>query len=67
MKKTYFIIPGNNIWNNDSIVERLRTHYIKKSDAIEKAKGLSMKYNEDFIVCSHETRVSTITKLLDYE
>lgn len=67
MKKTYFIIPSNPFWNDKAIVENLYTHYVLKSVAIEKAEKLSRHYNEDFIVCSHETKVSTPRTLVDYK
>lgn len=67
MQKTYFVIPVNPFWNNDAIVNKLYYHYTSKDLAIKDAETLSRKYNEDFVVCSHEVKVSTPRVLVDYK
>ena len=43
MKKTYFIIPSSDIWNEKAIVEIMRKAYEMKDEAIGVAKELSKK------------------------
>ena len=65
MKKTYFIIPSSDIWNEKAIVEVMRKAYEMKDAAIEVAKELSRKYDSDFFVCAIEVKVSTIPHIVD--
>lgn len=65
MKKSYFIIPTTNIFNHRVIVELLRHAYKTKTEALAKASYLSKQYNEDFFVCTIESKVSTKSTIID--
>jgi len=64
MKKTYYVIPSSNIFNDKALVDRIRTAYVTVEEANKIAENLSRQYNTDFFVLALINKVSTKVSII---